>query len=101
MKPLIICLNCSLSQLLLRLSKLIDLDKQQPFVMGGNSFQMPIFSEEYFYFFEMYLKKKGLETFFFKKIIIAIEYLGALKQGPCTCNTFKAFNLTYLHVLRS
>ena len=24
---------------------------------------------------------------------------GALKQGPCTCSTFKAFNLMYLHVL--
>ena len=27
--------------------------------------------------------------------------LGALKQGPCICSVFKAFNLTYLHVLRS
>ena len=26
---------------------------------------------------------------------------GALKQGPCMCSTFKAFNLTYLHVLCS
>ena len=25
---------------------------------------------------------------------------GALKQGPYTCSTSKAFNLTYLHVLR-
>ena len=29
------------------------------------------------------------------------EYWGALKQGPCTCNTFKVFNLMYVHVLRS
>ena len=43
-----------------------DLSKQQPFVMGGNSFQIPIYSEEYFYLFEMYLQKKGLETFFSK-----------------------------------
>ena len=26
---------------------------------------------------------------------------GALKQGPCDGSTFKVFNLTYLHVLRS
>ena len=26
---------------------------------------------------------------------------GALKRGPCMCSTFKAFNLTYLHILRS
>ena len=27
--------------------------------------------------------------------------LGAMKRGRCTCVTFKAFNLTYLPVLRS
>ena len=26
---------------------------------------------------------------------------GALKQGPCTCTTFRVFNLTYLHILHS
>ena len=26
---------------------------------------------------------------------------GGLKQDPCTCSTFKVFNLTYLHVLCS
>ena len=25
---------------------------------------------------------------------------GVLKRGPCTCSTFKAYNLTYLHILR-
>ena len=27
--------------------------------------------------------------------------LGAMKRGRGTCSTFKAFNLTYLHILRS
>ena len=31
-------------------------------------------------------------------LIIRFLFMGALKQGPCMCSTFKAFNLTYLLV---
>ena len=34
-------------------------------------------------------------------ILILLFKKGSLKQGPCTCSTSKAFNLTYLHVLRA
>ena len=30
-----------------------------------------------------------------------VEKLEVMKQGQGTCSTFKAFNLTHLHVLRS
>ena len=38
-----------------------------------------------------------LDTMNSKRSII----IGALKQGPRTCSTFKAFNLMYLHILHS
>ena len=46
---------------------------------------------------------------YFKSWILAYRFnlqiarvkIGALKQGPCTCSTFKPFNLTYLQVLCS
>ena len=42
--------------------------------------------------------KKSFETGF--EIHTRLD-LGALKRGPCTCSTVKAFNLTFLHILRS
>ena len=48
------------------------------------------------------IKQNGDNQLGMQKLkIFWVLFLGALKQGPCTCSTFKAFNLTYLHVLRT
>ena len=39
-------------------------------------------------------------TLKFLNNIFAVEILGALNRGPCTCSTIKVFKLTNLHVLR-
>ena len=44
--------------------------------------------------YDFFLKTHVEETF-------KLYYFGATKQGQGTCSTFKPFNLTYLHVLRS
>ena len=46
-------------------------------------------------------KKRSFKDFDQMFLFHGSIILGALKRGPCTCSTFKAFNLIYLHVLRS
>ena len=45
--------------------------------------------------------KVRISQILFRKVFEGDYESGALKQGPCTCSTFKAFNLTYLHILCS
>ena len=56
-------------------------------------FHITIFFQQYYYCLD------------FSKANLLVNYtsqiLGALKQGPCTSSTFKAFDLTSLHILCS